>query len=352
MERMKLKDQYDTASELYAQIASGIPVANVAKNLARSHKRYAEFWADAAASLANGRPLSSVLEPVWPQESVAALRAGEDKGVLEDVLKELVSSLDLQREVRSEASAMIYPAAIFVGAIVVFCVFLVTVIPMVAQNTAAAAGRVNGKLGPVAEFGLKVRGVLLEDWIIVVPVLAVAVYGLVVWLRSPRTKEEATRLALTAPLFGDAFRHLAFGMWCKYMAMACRAGLPTVNGLASTAPILPLPLQDSIHALRHDLDVKHVPLQTAADPEQQPSNDPRQVWPLYVTQGFQSGEQTGRLDESLARVSVSLIRIGKERMKVAMKWAYGFTVLFVAMTLGTIMLLVYLPMLQQLQTLR
>lgn len=348
---MKLKDQYDAASELLQCVESGMPIGDVAEHMMVSQPVYAEFWGKAVPQLRNGRPLSTVLADAWPAASVSAVEAGERNGKLQDVLDELVKSLDLQREIRKEASKILYPAGILGGTLVVFFVFLLTIIPMTVQSTMRAAGKLGEPTG-LAGFGLKLRHLLLDEWMVVVPVLLVAGFGLFTWLRSPRTREEAVRLALRAPLYGEAIKCLAFGIWAKYMAMSCSAGLSTVESLASTVPVLPGPLQDGIHMLRHDLDVRNVALDVAANPKKLPEHDPRREWPHQIARGFLTGQQTGRLDASLARQAAPLLRKGREHMSRAIAISNGIAIAITAIVLGMSMLAIYMPMLKQLQQMR
>jgi len=351
MSMMSLKEQQDAAAALRSQLGAGISVADATGRLVRLQKEHAQFWSDASNKLRNGRPLSEVMGGVWPDAAISAVRAGELNGSLVDVLDNLVQSIKIQRKIRKTAGRMFYPIGIIGAASATFIVFMLTLVPSITEKLHRASGKM-GDLTGIAGVGLTARNYLVEHWVLVTVVAVAVVAGLVGWVRSPKTIREATRIVIDLPLVGPALNSLCFGLWARYMAMSCRAGIATIDALKSTVDVLPEPLQAGVQAMVYDLEVRNLPLDDAANPEKQPPADPRHKWPFYVPHAFSIGERSGRIDVELERVAPELIANGEEEMERAIGVGNLIAMAFAAAVLGATMILIYVPMMSGMSHLR
>lgn len=348
---MNLNQQLDSASALRSFLASGMPLADAAARMARLQPAYATFWKEAAASMGMGKPLSGLLVQVWPDSAVSALRAGELNGKLDEIMAQLVHAIRLQIRLRKSAKKIQYPLWIVVLSILIALFFLTTIVPSIQESLLRAAGKVEQPDG-IAGMGLVLREFVLSHWIVVAVVVVACFASIMHWWRLPSTKEELTHLLLSVPKVGRSLSEMYFGLWAQYMAMSCRAGIPTIASLESTAVILPAPLRPGVQLLANDMGVRNIPMSQAADPDLQSENDPRRHWPLYVSFAFIVGESTGDLDAELRRVAPEMIERGEEGLQRAVALANYVAIGVAAAMAGGLGLLLYLPMLQQLQTLR
>jgi type II secretory pathway component PulF len=326
-------------------------VADATGRLVRLQKTHAQFWSDASNKLRNGRPLSTVMDGVWPAAAISAIRAGELNGSLVEVLDNLVQSIKIQRKIRKTAGKMLYPVGIIGASSVTFIVFMLTLVPSITEKLHKASGKM-GELTGIAGFGLHARNYLVDNWILVTVVALVGVIGLVGWARSPKTIREATRIVIDLPLVGPALNSLCFGLWARYMAMSCRAGIATIEALKSTVDVLPEPLRPGVQAMVYDLEVRNLALDDAANPDKHPQTDPRHKWPFYVPHAFSIGERSGRIDVELERVAPELISAGEEEMERAIGVGTLIAMAFAAAVLGSTMILIYVPMMSGLSHMR
>lgn len=340
---MALWAQQDACAALRSQLAAGISISDAAARLVRLQKTHAQFWSHASKQLRNGYPLSALLDGVWPQAAISAVRAGEDSGSLVEVLDNLERSVEIQRDIRSAVSEISYPIGILLGALVVMAVFVLGLAPFISQRLAEASGNY-GELGGIAGFGLRMRELLAEHSILVAVCSIGGIAAFVQWVRSPTTLREVTRLAIAIPLIGPGINELCFGLWARYMVLSCRAGMPTVAALRSTIDVLPEPLRPGISALIHDLEVRNLPLNDASNPDTKPDTDPRQQWPFYVPHAFAIAERSGRLDTELERVAPELIKRGTANLKRGVTIANRFALGIAASILAAAMVLFYAPL--------
>lgn len=348
---MNLKELSYCANFIRSQLTTGIPLATATSRLIKRQPEYAQFWASASQRMRSGVMLSSLLSEVWPSEGVAVVMAGESSGKLPAVLDQYCASIELRRRLVDSAKKMYYPAAIVLGSLVISLGVFVTVVPTVASAMQRASGHAGAPTG-FAGAGLATQQWLLANWIACLVGLIVLGYGAYAWLRSPEVRAELARMLVSAPLYRSAIADLSFGLWTRYVAMSCSAGMATTDALKQTAGVLPTPFRVGVDALVRDLAVHHKTLGDSVDPERLPLNDPRLSWPGFVSDAFIQGEETGRLEEQLLRASDELIRSGERSFDQAISWSqHAATVFAGALVLGT-MLLTYMPMLTGLKNLR
>lgn len=345
---MNLKDQQDSAAALRSQLAAGISVAEAVECLAELQPDHSEFWLAAASQISNGAKLSKVLAGRWPPTAISAVYAGEESSKIVPVLANLVSSIEIQRDIRKELIKIVYPAGILIAGFGMFVGIMLTLVPHVSLQIQRARGNY-GPLEGIAGFGLSARELLMGHWMLVSVVLVASVAAIVSWARKPSTMDSAIRLVADTPLLGSALRKLSFGLWARYLAMASAAGLPTVDAMRATTSVLPGPLQDGVRNLVHDLAVKNMALDRATNARSLPQDDPRTKWPLYIRQAFALGQRNGDLHVELERVAPELIRSGKDDMDRFTKAAYAVAIAISGAMVAGSMFLVYVPMISGLQ---
>jgi general secretion pathway protein F/type IV pilus assembly protein PilC len=68
-------------------------------------------------------------------------------------------------------------------------------------------------------------------WLIAIALLAVALYALLSWLRSPSGRETFDRLRLRSPGLGPVVRSLAISRFCRILGTLLRNGVPILQAL-------------------------------------------------------------------------------------------------------------------------
>lgn len=352
MERlMSLKEVSRAAASLRAQLAAGRTLSTAVGKLIKLQPTYAQFWGAAVQKIQSGTPLSELLGPVWPEEGVAVVRAGEATGKLPAVLQHYCDSLKLQQRLIASAGRLKYPAAIVIAAAVVFVGLFVTVVPSIGQSIQRANGR-GDAIGGFTGAGIATQAWLLDNWLFASVAAAAVVFALVTWIKSASFKLEAQRVLLQTPLLGPALTEMAFGLWTKYAAMSFAAGIPAAASIRSTSAVLPEPLRPGVLLLADDLSVKHRALSDAVSLEKLAHDDPRQQWPDFVIDAFSTGDVTGRLDEELGRASPELVVSGEEKFEQVLTISNYVAMAISAALVGGTMLMLYLPLLSNLKTMR
>lgn len=322
---MKLKEIQTVAAGLGNQLGAGVTMMAACQRMARFQPGYAEFWDEAAAGVASGRPVSEFLEKVWPEAVVSAVRAGEESGSLPAVLERIEVIIELQLEMYKMIGELAYPVGFGLLGIGVFVFFMVEVIPALSSSLGT------GQHGFVFELSTWMKNAVEQHWMGIAAAVVGAIGGTGYWLSSYENRSRLTNSILRIPVLGEALKSLVFSVWANYMALIDSAGsIPITEGLIITSKTLPASLRVGLEQLAAEAVSRG--LADAADPDKQPLGDSRREWPFYVSNAFLIAEETGRLDVALERASKAMLKEGTARLKIALKVA-NVVALFVSAVL-------------------
>lgn len=325
--------------ELVALLKAGIPLAEALAALAEKEARPAVHAVVAALGegLREGRSLSTALEAqpqVFPPLYVASVRAAERTSDLEQALSRYI---DYQRQLESIrgklVAAAIYPALLLlVGGAVMFFL-LIFVVPRFAQVFESVGGE------------LPWMSRLLLDWGQLMqahggPVglgLLAALAGLVLVLRRPQTRAAALRLAWRLPRIGERLRLFELARLYRTLGMLLRGGIPAVAAMGMVdgllSPALRPGLARTIAAVREGQGF-------AASLQAHGIATPIALRMLAV------GERAGNLGEMLERAAEFHEDESARWLDVLTRLAGPLLMLVIAVAVGLILVMLYLPIFQ------
>ena len=306
---MNLREINSTAAALGNQISAGIPMDQAISRLSQMQPAYSDFWHTAKQKVRDGQLLSESLTEIWPEALVSAVKAGEQSGRMDSVFNRIEETIELQMSLRGSIMKLTYPAGMGLAGLIVFIGFMVFILPMLAKSIGG------GSNSAIFQLSAWLSVFVLQNYIALGIGIAVAVFTLVAWLKTPDARNAILVFCMGIPVMKDALRDMYFGLWAKYMAMMVASGLPTIQALKLTAPVLPGMLRDSIELFVHDLSVNNKSISESADTEKHGIDDLRRIWwPFYISNAFVVAEQTGEIDKELLRVAPSLIKDGEKTL--------------------------------------
>ena len=187
-----------------------------------------------------GRSLSDALakQPdIFPPIVVNMVRAGEQSGALEEVLRRQAAHFERFAEVQSKfKSAMIYPMVVCaVGVALVF--FFMTV--MLPKFTTLFESIPNLELPASTKFLISASHFMTTWWWLfpIVAALIVTIYKR--YHASPQGRRMIDRLQMKAPVVGGVIRLNLFGQFSRTLGTLLRNGVPVLQALKITEQIIP-----------------------------------------------------------------------------------------------------------------
>lgn len=292
------KDLCAFTRQLATMMKAGVPLLQSFEIVARGHANPAvsRLLFDLRADVETGTSLSQAFQR-YPQHFdrlfCSLVAAGEQAGILEDLLARLATykekTLALKGKIRS---AMFYPAAVLLVAMIVTAVIMIWVVPSF-KNVFESFG---------AELPLPTLIVIwLSDqfvsyWHLASGSAALAVALFVrAWKRSPAMQAATDRLLLRLPVFGPIIRKAVIARWTRTLATMFAAGVPLVESLEPVGGA-------AGNAVYHEA-TQRIAAAVVSGTSLTAAMQQSLVFPPLVTQMAAIGEESGALDDMLRKAA-------------------------------------------------
>jgi type IV pilus assembly protein PilC len=227
---------------------------------------------------------------------------------------------------------MVYPVAVIGIAGIVIAVILWKVIPTFASMFA----------GLNAELPLPTRFVIgLSNWFVrLLPFLVIgAVLGVTAFRRYYAThagRRVVDKMVLKLPIFGTVMQKIAVARFCRTLSTLIASGVPILDGLEITARTAGNAIiEDAIMAVRKGVEGGL----TLAQPLKETG-----VFPPMVVQMIGVGEQTGALDNMLTKIADFYEEEVDQAVANLLTLMEPVMILFLGITVGGIIIAMYLPL--------
>lgn len=223
---------------------------------------------------------------------IALVRAGESSGQLDQVLSRLADSMESQRDFRSKvAGAMIYPVIIVLGMSIVVMIMMTVVIPKLTE----LYKDFGVDLPFATQVLISISGVFVQWWWLMIAIAFGAYYGFTRWRKTKTGELVVDTLLLHIPLFGELQKKVILVEFTRTLAMLISSGIRLLDALQILKDALGNVLfRNAITDISKKVE-RGFPLgDTFA---QHP------VFPPIVSQMMKVGEETGKLDDTLLKLS-------------------------------------------------
>ncbi|MCO5098059.1 MAG: type II secretion system F family protein [Rhodocyclaceae bacterium] len=284
--------------QLATMMKAGVPLLQAFDIVGKgaSNQAVAKLLMDVKADVETGSALNQAFRkyPLYFDALFCNLvSAGESAGILDSLLDRLATYKEKILAIKSKIkSALFYPIAVIVVAIVITAVIMIFVIPSfkeVFKNFGADLPAPTLMVIAMSDF-------MVANWYIVFGILGGGLYGFFyMWKRSEKVQIVMDRLLLRLPIFGDIIRKATMARWARTLSTMFAAGVPLVEALDSvggaSGNYVYLTATKQIQAEVSTGTSLTVAIQNA------------NVFPNMVLQMVSIGEESGQLDAMLSKVA-------------------------------------------------
>ena len=296
--RVKLKDLAIFSRQFATMLSAGLPILRCLSILRdqTQNPTLQEVIGKVTTDVENGDSLSVSVSkyPEFPLLMVSMIRAGEVGGFLDTTMYEIASSLEADVLLRSKIkSAMTYPVAVSIIAVIICTGMLIFVVPIFSDMFASFGG----ELPAPTQFLVNLSH-LITNPVIVVP-LAALIVGSVVWFRRHKTDEGVRNvldpIKFKIPVFGGLFQKIALSRFTRNFSTLLSAGVPVLTALdivgdTSGNVVISRAVKSVKESVREGSGMA-APLAEYS------------VFPDMVVQMIAVGEDTGAVDSMLRKIS-------------------------------------------------
>jgi len=297
LDRVKPKDIVVMSRQLSVLISANVALVQSLRILVEQtqNPKLKMIISEIADNVDEGARLSDALSKhpkVFTDFYINVIRAGETSGKLDESLNYLADELEKDYDMMSKIKgAMIYPAFVTCGMIVVGIIMMVFVVPKLTEVIQQAGG----ELPLSTKILIATSDFMVNYWYVLIVAFIGLVIGMRLLLKMPAAKKVFDQLLLRMPIFGRLFQRIYLVRFTRSFETLLVGGVNIAEALEVTGNIV------SNHVYR---DLILETKKQVEDGESisilfEQSNDV----PKMVSQMMQIGEKTGRLDSILSKVT-------------------------------------------------
>jgi len=296
-DRVTISDVTSVTRQLATMINAGLPLTEALVILrSQSKASMQKIIAQILADVEEGEALSAAMArhpQAFSKTYIALIKSGEIGGVMDEVLASLADDMERQAEFRGKVKgALIYPIIIIVGMFVVALIMIIFVIPRL--TTLYEQFDVN--LPITTKMLIATSNFMIAYWPFLLVASVVAFYGFNIYRRTPAGEKKIDEIIFRLPLIGDLQRQIILTDLTRTLSLMIGSGVAIIESLTISSQvvgssIIANALLDTIKMVE-----KGFPIAFAF------SRHP-EAFPFILSQMIAVGEETGKMDEVLAKIS-------------------------------------------------
>ncbi|HSV94764.1 MAG TPA: type II secretion system F family protein [Spirochaetia bacterium] len=282
--------------QLATMVGAGLPLVNALRILKMQSTQSLKTVIDKVLTeVEGGSTLADALEISgggFSSVYLAMVRAGESAGVLEQVLKKLADALDKQREFKNKTKgAMVYPMIIIVGIIIISIIMMVFVVP----KLTVMYKDFGAELPTPTKILMGISDFVMQFWFVVALVIGVAALLISNWAKTEVGSLVVEQLTFKIPIWGKLRKDLIITEFARTVSVLLGAGIPildTLNIVSETmgSKVYGAEIRQAASAVEKGVSLAEAIQQL-------------EVFPPILGQMISVGEETGKLDEVLAKLA-------------------------------------------------
>ena len=223
---------------------------------------------------------------------IALIRAGESAGALDKILEQLAVNLEKQREFRGKTKgALVYPAIVVIAMIGVGFIMMVFVVPKMTdlyKDFEADLPMATQLLISFSEF-------LTKFWWLIIGLAGGVVYGLSAYRKTIEGRRMIDRLMFRLPVYGNLKKEIILTEYTRTLSLLLSSGIPIIDAINIVAETSDnVVYKESMKEIAKEVEKGRSMAMAIAQDD---------VYPPIFGQMVSVGEQTGKVDEVLRKLS-------------------------------------------------
>ena len=258
--------------------------------------------------------------------------AGERGGLLAEILARLATYLENSARLRKKVkSAMMYPTAVTIIAIGITVFLLIKVVPVFGEIYAGFGGKLPGP----TQWLINISDGLRNNLVFIVPALAASIYGWFAYIKTKSGREFWDRTRIRLPIFGQIAHKICLARFTRTLASLIRSGVPILEVLSIVSQVTGnVIMEKAIKTSSTDIERGDgIAAALAKHP----------IFPSMIIRMVTAGEQTGKIDAMLERISDFLDEEIETTLSGLTSLIEPILIVFLGVTVGGIAICMFLP---------
>ena len=268
---------------------------------------------------------------------VSCIKSGEASGKVADSLNYLAEHLESEYELQSKIrGAMLYPLMVVTVALGVCFLIIFFIIPRLIDVLENLTEELPFSTRAMMSFSNFIR---TGGWVLILVFFVGLFFIFQYFRRSKEGRDFWDRISLKIPLFGDFYKKIYLTRFAENLSILIAAGLPITQALKITADVIDNTFYKKIIEKTEERVARGETISSVL------SKYPEQV-PSFLTQMVSTGEETGRLEDTLGDV-VNFYKGDIDRfVNNLTKILEPMLMLFLGGVVGILVISIFIPLFQ------
>jgi type IV pilus assembly protein PilC len=336
--KVSLRDLSVFNRQLAVMFNAGLPVTQGLNILATQQKNsyFAEALLEIRKEVEAGASLSNALRKypdIFNELYTSMIQAGEASGNLDTILMRLSQYIEsMHRLVGKVKSALAYPIAVLIIAVVITAVIMVKVVPIFEEmfNNLGAA------LPMPTQVVIDISHFVQQNAFIILGVIIALIFALRWYNKTYKGKRVIDRIKLKMPVFGTLILKAGIARVTRTLETLLNSGVEIIEAMTITA-------KTSGNAILEDSVLRSRSSVQEGKPLGESWED-QKIFPFMVTQMVSVGEQTGALSTMLAKIADFYDEEVNHAVEALVALMEPILILVLGGLVGSIIIAMYMPM--------
>ena len=321
-------------------INAGIPILNSISILISSskNKHLKSTLINVSDRIMNGSSLSDALSAnshIFDSVYVSMIRAGETAGFLDTSLQSIATYIERAEKIKGKVkSAFWYPASVLVISIIIVAIMMVYVIPKFEELFTQS----DMELPVITQFVLNISHFIRDYWYFIILSMIGCVIGMIAFYKSKEGRQFIDSNLLKLPFFGSLIQKSALAKSCRTFASMLSGGVFILDSLDVSGDT-----SGNFEIQKVFKDARNFVVN--GDSITVSFSQNRYI-PNMVVQMISIGEQTGSLDVLMQKLATFYEDEVEQSTSGLISLIEPFMIVFLGLTVGFIVISMYLPIFQ------
>ena len=293
---VKFDDVVNFTRQLATMITAGLPLAGALNILVRDGKvEVTKMMAVILQDVEGGHSFADALtkhKKIFSRLYIQLVKAGETGGVLDTVLERLADNMEKEKEFKAKTKgALIYPVIVIIAMFAVGIIMMIFVIPKLTEMYRDFGS----ELPFITRALIGVSDAMVDYWYILAALIGGAIFAFKSFKKTKDGKYKLDELALKIPVFGELKKKVILTDFARTLALLLGSGISLLESIAIVT--------ESVENVVYRTALKEVNKQVEKGSSFSESLSHYDMFPAILHQMMSVGEETGKLDEVLAKLS-------------------------------------------------
>ena len=323
--------------QLATMIDAGLAMVQSLTGLAdqTSNKVMRDVIKDICARVEGGDSFSEALQKhpkVFNRLYVCMVAAGEKGGLLAEILARLATYLENAARLRKKVkSAMMYPTVVSVVAVLITIFLLVKVVPVFGEIFQSFGA----KLPAPTQFLIDLSDIVKKWLVLILAAGGGGVYAWLYFIKTPPGRQFWDSRRIRLPIFGQIAHKICLARFTRTLASLVRSGVPILEVLQIVSQTVGnVVMEKAIKTAAGDIE-RGESISGALGKHP--------VFPSMIIRMITAGEQTGKIDNMLERISDFLDEEIETTLAGLTALIEPILIVFLGVVVGGMVICMFLP---------